>query len=110
MLVVLRVADLGRARAFYEALGLVFVEERHGTGPAHLSARLGDLLLELYPRRSSDDSTSATRLGFAVEGVDALVQFLPRVITPPTDGPWGRRAVVQDPDGHTVELTETARA
>ncbi|HMG45745.1 MAG TPA: alkaline phosphatase family protein [Acidimicrobiales bacterium] len=36
-LVVLRVADLPAARAFYEAVGVTFVEERHGGGPEHVA-------------------------------------------------------------------------
>jgi predicted enzyme related to lactoylglutathione lyase len=28
------------------------------------------------------------------------------VISPPKNSPWGWRAVVTDPDGHKVELTE----
>jgi predicted enzyme related to lactoylglutathione lyase len=31
-----------------------------------------------------------------------------RVLIRPEDVPWGRRAVVLDPDGRTVELNETA--
>jgi catechol 2,3-dioxygenase-like lactoylglutathione lyase family enzyme len=36
-LVVIRTADLTRARCFYESLGLTFREEPHGSGTLHLS-------------------------------------------------------------------------
>jgi predicted enzyme related to lactoylglutathione lyase len=28
------------------------------------------------------------------------------VVSPPADSPWGLRAVLADPDGHRVEITE----
>ena len=48
-LLVLRAADLAASRRFYEALGLEFVVERHGKGPEHLAASLGEFVFELYP-------------------------------------------------------------
>lgn len=36
----------------------------------------------------------------------ALERLSARVVSPPADGPWGRRAVIVDPDGHTVEIFE----
>ena len=39
-LVVLRCNDLARSRLFYDALGLRFVDERHGQRPPHVSATL----------------------------------------------------------------------
>jgi catechol-2,3-dioxygenase len=39
-LIVIRVSDIDRSAAFYRALGLVLVKERHGTGPEHYSADL----------------------------------------------------------------------
>jgi lactoylglutathione lyase len=44
-----------------------------------------------------------------MEDRDELVMELgaigAKIITPPEATPWGRRAVVKDFDGHTVELT-----
>ena len=48
-LVVLRTSQLGACRAFYEAIGLRFVDEQHGRGPAHLAASIGGMVFELYP-------------------------------------------------------------
>ena len=108
-LLVLRVADLQVSRRFYEALGLEFLEERHGKGPEHLAADLGGTVFELYPL-GSKASTSAARVGIRVRGLDSLVPGLSalggQVVTPAEDSPWGRRAVVRDPDGHTLELSE----
>lgn len=109
-LVVLRSTDLERARSFYEWLGLQFIQHRHGSGPEHLSAELGGCVFELYPQSSDDASTCTTRIGFRVPSLDAVIEalgdFPACVISPPQESPWGRRAVVVDPDGHRVELVE----
>lgn len=108
-LIVIRANDLPRAERFYRCLGVDFVEEQHGSGPVHLAARLGDdLVFEIYP--ASDSSTLATRFGFRVKSVDAvLAQVVAEggaIISSGKQGQWGYRAVVADPDGHRVELVE----
>ena len=113
-LVVLRSADIDRAAQFYGTLGLEFTKHRHGTGPEHYACELGDAVFEIYPRQSDRDGTSSIRIGFRVASVEALVAQLQeagaRIVSPPTNSPWGRRAVVADPDGHKVELTQPERA
>jgi lactoylglutathione lyase len=110
-LVVLRSRDLDRAQAFYEALGLSFVRHAHGKGPIHLASEASGQVFELYPLGDDAASTSSTRVGFAVPDVDATYAALVNAggtsVSPPKDSPWGRRAVVADPDGHRVELTGT---
>lgn len=116
-LVVLRTADLASARSFYEVLGLSFMEEQHGSGPAHLSCERGGTVLELYPGKPGQAperlNAGATMLGFSVESVDATLEKLKTLnitlVTPPKDSPWGKRMVVLDPDGRAVEISEPAR-
>ncbi len=107
-LVVLRSADLPRAEAFYSLLGIAFGRERHGSGPEHLAGRLGSLVFELCPLEGG--GTTSVRLGFHIASVKETVAKLAgagaRIVTPPTDGTWGLRAVVADPDGHRIELVE----
>jgi predicted enzyme related to lactoylglutathione lyase len=110
-LVVLKTAQLDRAREFYAALGVAFAEEQHGTGPLHYAGRVGDAVLELYPLPegvSLPDVT--TRLGFAVDRLDEVMETIRRrggdVVSPPKRTEWGYRAVVRDPDGRAVELYE----
>src|SRR5262249_11404255 len=110
-LLVLKTHDLPRLRNFYAALGLAFVEEQHGKGPVHFTARCGDLVLELYPLPEDAGVPDATiRLGFAVADLEATLQGLRtlgvEVVREPRSTPWGRQAVVRDPDGRGVELTE----
>jgi lactoylglutathione lyase len=110
-LLVLKTQQPDRLKDFYSVLGLSFAEERHGDGPLHFAARIGEVVLELYPLPAdacpADDST---RLGFAVPNLDAALQSLDAVgavlVSQPKTTPWGRRAVVRDPDGRAVEVVD----
>jgi catechol 2,3-dioxygenase-like lactoylglutathione lyase family enzyme len=51
-LVVIRSADLERSLRFYKALGIVLLRERHGSGPEHLAATIGTVVLEISAFRS----------------------------------------------------------
>jgi lactoylglutathione lyase len=110
-LVVLRSPDIARAAAFYTRLGLHFTLHRHGKGAEHLAAELSDGAFELYAQTADGPITLGTRIGFSVPSVDAviaaLVDYPAAVVSAPKDSEWGRRAVVADPDGHRVELSES---
>jgi catechol 2,3-dioxygenase-like lactoylglutathione lyase family enzyme len=108
-LTVLRCTDVERAREFYEALGLVLVAEQHGTGPRHYSSTIGQTVLELYPRRGAE--SSGVRIGLSVSDLAAAVNAVERVgakivRTVATEAP---SAIVEDPDGHTIELTQVSQ-
>lgn len=107
-LVVLRSPDIHRAVDFYRRLGLSFTAERHGKGPEHFASSSTGFVLELYPLADGQPPTTSVRIGFLVESIDDLVpMLLPTgaiVVSPPADSPFGRRAVMRDLDGHTVEL------
>lgn len=112
-LVVLRCRDLPTAVRFYEAIGLRFERERHGGGPEHYTSEADGGVFELYPMPVDDPDaapTTNTRVGFAVADVDAAVAAADKagatVLTNPAASRWGRRAVLLDPDGHRVELTQ----
>lgn len=108
-LIVLRSRDLERAYAFYRALGLSLARHSHGDGPVHLASESGGQVFEIYPLTENATPTSSTRIGFSVPSVDATYASLLVAggvsVTSPKDSPWGRRAVVADPDGHRIELT-----
>src|SRR5215813_3789395 len=74
-LLVLESNDIDKTRDFYALLGLSFASEKHGSGPAHYSATLGSVVLELYPRK---DGTSAApvRIGFRVHALDSVIERL----------------------------------
>src|SRR6266516_5378837 len=100
-LVVLRSYQMDASHAFYQSLGLEFVEEKHGTGPVHYSAQAGSTVLEIYPGEAAEPlnrtSSGAMMLGFGVESLDSIVAALQKLgcpmVTPPRDSTWGRRAV-----------------
>lgn len=110
-LVVIRSRDVERSANFYREIGLSFDKHRHGDGPEHCACNLDGVVFEIYPA-CAGGSTAATRLGFAVEDVDAVAESLlslgARMKVPAADSPWGRRAVLEDADGHAIELTQSA--
>jgi lactoylglutathione lyase len=110
-LIVLRSANVDAALTFYQALGLTFAQEQHGSGPIHYSCQIGGTVLEIYPGEEGvapdRKSGGATMLGFAVASIDDVLAKLPdKPMSAPKDSTWGRRAVVLDPDGRAIELTE----
>ncbi len=110
-LLVVKTHQLGKLKAFYSSLDISFAEERHGDGPMHLAGRVGDLVLELYPLpAAAGPADGTTRLGFAVPDLDAALRSLEAVgavpVGQPKTTPWGRKAVVRDPDGRAVDLVE----
>ena len=106
-LVVIRSADLERAKAFYGRLGVQLQEEKHGNGPEHLAAEIAGTVFEIYPR-GDGLATTGVRLGFRVESVESALAVLEgvTVVSPILPRPWGLRAVVVDPDGHRVEIVQ----
>jgi hypothetical protein len=109
-LLVLKTRQVDRVWTFYQALGIVFTEERHGTGPRHHAGRIGDVVIEVYPLPDDGSADTSTRLGFTVGNLAEVVEALQGLGTPvvkqPTQTSWGLQAVVKDPDGRSVELTQ----
>lgn len=106
-LLVLRARNVELTRDFYEALGLQFQLEQHGSGPSHYASQMGDLVLEIYPLLPDQTEVNdSVMLGFQVESLDLIPGISgdkDRIKTTP-DGE--RFCMVQDPDGHKVRLTE----
>lgn len=109
-LLVLKSANTEAALAFYTAIGFNFRQEQHGTGPLHHSAQMSGTVFELYPLGGKDVADTTTRLGFAVDDLGKTMNQLKplnaAVIREPELTAWGRRAVVLDPDGRSVEIYE----
>lgn len=100
---------------FYRALGVPLQMEHHGDGVLHWAADIGDLHVAVFPVFGEGDApgyrqAGNTFVGFVVDSVDAAVAAVfdlgAAVIQQPTEMPWGRRAVVVDPDGRPVEIFE----
>jgi lactoylglutathione lyase len=109
-LVVIRSSDIEKSVLFYQQLGLNFSRHQHGNGLEHFASEDICIIFEIYPCTSETEKTTATRLGFQVDSVDAIIQELEQsgttIISYPKDSPWGRRAIVIDPDGHKIELKQ----
>jgi len=107
-LLVIRSDDIHRAVEFYRTTGMLFDLHSHGSGPEHYASEVAGFVFEIYPKKNEKDDTKRTRIGFSVDDVDSIVRMLREtkatILTEPTDTEWGRRAVVRDFDGHTVEL------
>ena len=109
-LVVIRAADLAQLARFYSALGMSFQAEKHGAGPLHYVSTDTGITFEIYPCSAEEAPTTGTRLGFATVSLDvvlnALTEYGGEIVAPTRGSPWGRRAVVIDPEGHKIEISE----
>lgn len=105
----LRCADPERAAAFYAALGLSVSNDRGGEGPVHCVVAAGPISLRLCPLEALRGTVGA-RLGFMVGNLAAVLSAVTgsggQVLREPHATPFGMRAVLADPDGHRVELTQ----
>ncbi len=115
-LIVLRCGDLEAARAFYAAVGLRLVEEKHGEGPRHYACQFGETVFELYPAKPGTtpdrQPVDPARLGFRVDALDPVLAAVGALGAPvkqfPTTAGRERKAVVVDPDGRAIELHEVS--
>lgn len=113
-LMVLRTDNIEITLAFYRAIGPQFQQEQHGSGPIHYSSAIDKTVMEIYPgdtaKAPDRKSSGATMLGFAVTSLDEALRELANLDiapgSPPKESAWGRRAVVIDPDGRAVEISE----
>jgi lactoylglutathione lyase len=109
-LVVIQSSNLDRVLEFYRAIGLNFVCEKHGNGPEHYSCDLDGVIFEIYPRNPDLPCAETCRIGFRVDSIADTISRLHQIGAAanctPKSSPWGCRAVVKDPDGRSVELTD----
>jgi lactoylglutathione lyase len=109
-LLVLRCRDVELTRRFYEKLGFVFTEERHGTGPHHFAWAKNGFVLELYPTPQGQPPDNV-RLGFStplLADVSGTIRHDPEVtVLKPPDTTADRLVMLlQDPDGRKVEVSQ----
>lgn len=116
---VLATSAIDEVVAFYRALGMPLEEERHDEGPVHYACDLSGCHFAVFPAEGGDGRApgrsmpGSSFIGIAVPSIDeacTVVQQLGATVhQQPDDYPWGRRAVVEDPDGRPVELFTPAR-
>lgn len=109
-LIVLRAQDPPALAEFYGLLGLRFQLEQHGNGLRHMACDTGAVVVEIYPCTDTHPSTRSVRLGFTVDDLDgrcdAVAMSQGRLVRAPHTTVWGRRATIEDPEGHIVDLLE----
>lgn len=109
-LVVIRSPDIEASARFFAEFGLSFEKHSHGKGPQHYVSEKGGVVFEIYPQIDGQETTAMTRLGFTVEVLDQVIARLEsigaKILSAPADSPWGRRAVIQEPFGHKIELVQ----
>ena len=97
-----------QTKAFYAAVGVDLLEERHGNGPLHMAAELGILALEVFDAAESGLGEFGTVLGLPVVDLDAVCERLEALGVPVIRGiglaGGYRRAVYRDPDGRAVYI------
>jgi lactoylglutathione lyase len=111
---VLRTANLQAAVAFYRAIGIPLKEEREPGKPSLYACKLGGIMFALSeapPGKGGEPERAAlATVGFRVDSVEKAYMASKagggRIVVEPQDLPWGRRAVVLDPDGRPVEFSE----
>ena len=113
--VILYVADLPRALAFYRTVLGAEGEVRSAT---YAEIRLSNAKLGFYLRDALPDLIGRpggpgpdAEVLFVVDDVDAEADRLRTegipILSGPVDRPWGHRTVhVEDPDGHVIELAQ----
>lgn len=101
-------SSLTRSRDFYQrVLGLKL---RNDNSPHWVDFELGDgATLGLHPRTELlVVRPGSLQLGFSVENVDAFVAdcagFGVPIFQDPYDEPFGRVAVIGDPDGYPIQI------
>jgi len=96
--------------AFYACLGIRFEYHQHGNGPLHYAAEINGIVFEIYPLPSGTTTDTTLRLGFTVDdlnkSIEKIKSFGAKIVKEPASGEWGYAAVIEDPDGRKIELTE----
>jgi len=107
-LTVIRSADIHRSADFYRNFDLEFELHSHGKGPPHFATLNTKTVFEIYPATEKMPVSKSTRIGFEVQSCEMVIKRTLEkgydVVSMPKESPWGLRAVVKDPDGHSVEI------
>ena len=117
--VILLVADMDRSVKFYkELLGLPVKTKTQSPDWVEFFNRETTLSLHAIKRGKVDDSPGSkdtklgtgTLVGFMVSDIDSTVQFLKenniRFFKEPREEPFGKHAIIEDPDGHLRKTSE----
>lgn len=110
-LIVIRSKAIDSLAEFYSLLGCDFKKHSHGKGPEHYAHEVDGAVFEIYPQKEGGPSSLGARIGFEVQSLEDSIRNVKasgrgKVVSESKDSPWGRRAVIDDPEGHRVELIQ----
>lgn len=97
---------------FYEIIGFAFSQIKVDKGSEMHRALHNGVEFSLYANKNVEASrVPSLQLGFHVTDIDACVEKIKNIpgamcILDPTDMPDGKKAIVLDPDGHSIELCQ----
>ena len=101
-LLVIRCEDLELSKFFYEKLGFIFTEEKHGDGPRHYAAECDGYVFELYPARG-EPTIDRSMLGFHIPNFERIKgQFDIKGIYP---NAVNTKYIIIDPDLRKIEIS-----
>ncbi len=108
-LLALRTSDTKRLADFYGVLGMKFEYHKHGNGPYHFSASIGETVFEIYPLLKNQlETDKGLRLGIAIDDFERRISTLKNLhvpfLTEPTQTDFGFMAIISDPDERKIEL------
>ena len=109
---VLRSKEIKKCLEFYKILGFSLEEEEHEEGPIHYACDYEGFHFAIYEGKEGKapkrHECGSSQIGLYVEDVDEiynkLINFGAESIWEPDDSPWGRTAMVLDPDGRPIEF------
>jgi lactoylglutathione lyase len=108
--ITLNTPNLGNMIRFYEILGCQFQQVKVSIGGELFRSCIEDFEISLMSVGSAERSIfPKVVMGFKIKNFEAKIlqlNLIPGVIMilDPTDMPDGKKAILQDPDGHSVEL------
>jgi uncharacterized glyoxalase superfamily protein PhnB len=110
-------SNLSKTVEFYTKLGLPLEHEDHGSGPVHYACELQGAHIAIFESKPGDALKrgfgGATQFGLQVDSVDETFQIAikagAKVIIEPQSAPWGKRAIIEDPDGRPLELNQAPK-
>lgn len=113
--ITLNTHQLDSMKSFYQALGCQFQTCQVDKGSAVHKTKIGTLDFSLYSvgTTHSGSRPPVMQLSLKVRDLDQIISRIRdlrgvTVILDPSEMPEGRRSIVLDPDGNSIDLTEEA--
>ena len=115
---VLYANDLEKTVAFYRSIGLTLETEEHDGGPIHFVCELEGAHFAIYEAKEKNEARrraqgGGAQIGFRTDSLDSTMTLAQaagaKILIAPQSVPWGKRAVLEDPDGRPIELNEAPK-